>query len=37
MAAAVGKYAAKKMLSSQLKQYSKKEPAGQYVSLSPRI
>jgi hypothetical protein len=30
MAQAVGKYAAKKMLASQLKQYSKKEPAGQY-------
>jgi hypothetical protein len=32
MAAAVGKFAAKKMLSKQLKQYKDKEPAGQYVS-----
>lgn len=31
MAAAVGKFAARKMLSSQLKQYKDKEPAGQYV------
>jgi len=30
MTAAIGKYAAKKMLSSQLKQYQKKEPAGPY-------
>lgn len=30
MAAAVGKFAAKKMLSKQLKQYKDKEPAGQY-------
>jgi hypothetical protein len=37
MAQAVGKYAAKKMLASQLKQYSKKEPAGQYVSPSCQL
>ncbi|QDS77217.1 hypothetical protein FKW77_002853 [Venturia effusa] len=30
MAAVVGKFAAKKMLSKQLKQYKDKEPAGQY-------
>jgi hypothetical protein len=31
MAAAVGKYAARKVLNSQMKKYAKKEPAGQYV------
>lgn len=30
MAAAIGKYAANKMLKGQLKKYSKKEPVGQY-------
>jgi len=30
MAAAVGKYAARKVLNSQMKKYAKKEPAGQY-------
>jgi hypothetical protein len=35
MAQIVGKYAAKKMLSGQLKKYANKEPAGQYVSSTP--
>jgi len=30
MTAAIGKYAAKKMLNGQLKKYAKKEPAGEY-------
>lgn len=34
MATAVGKYAAKKLLSSELKKYQKKEPTGPYVSQS---
>jgi hypothetical protein len=32
MTAQIGKYAARKMLNSQLKKYSAKEPAGQFVS-----
>lgn len=33
MTAAVGKYAAKKILGSQLKKYQNREPAGKYVRL----